>query len=158
MGQRDPKMVWGITNIVSYKNFALSIFVHGVQGVTKNNDLMSDLGVTAGVRHNTTIKNWWTPDNPSNEFWMNHVDAHRMAGVEAGIYESADFTRLKDISLSYDLSPKMLKRFGLDKLKVYVTGRNLYTFTSWRGLDPELSSSESIPLQKEYVFGLTLGF
>jgi TonB-linked SusC/RagA family outer membrane protein len=158
MGQRDPKMIWGLTNIFSYKNFALSIFVHGVQGVTKNNDMMSDLGVTAGVRHNTTIKNWWTPDNPSNEFWMNHVDAHRMAGVEAGIYESADFTRLKDVSLSYDLSPSMLKRFGLEKLKVYVTGRNLYTFTSWRGLDPELSSSESIPLQKEYVFGLTLGF
>lgn len=158
MGQRDPKMIWGMTNIFTYKNFSLSVFIHGVQGITKNNDLMSDLGVTAGVRHNTTVKNWWTPNNPSNDFWMNHVDAHRMAGVEAGIYESADFTRLKDVSLSYDLSPNMLKRLGLDKLKVYVTGRNLATITSWRGLDPELNSSESIPLQKEYVFGLTLGF
>jgi len=119
---------------------------------------MSDLGVTAGVRHNTTIKNWWTPTNPSNEFFMNNVDAQRMAGVEAAIYESADFTRIKDISLSYDLGSNILTRLGLNKLKLYVTARNLFTFTDWRGLDPELSSQEAIPLQKEYVFGLTLGF
>lgn len=158
IGQRDPKMLWGVTNNFTYRNFSMSIFVHGVQGVTKQNDLMSDLGVTAGVRHNTSVKNWWTTENPSNDFWMNHVDAHRMAGVEAGIFESADFTRLKDVSVAYDLGGEMLKKLGLNKLKVYVTGRNLMTFTKWRGLDPELSSSESIPLQKEYVFGLNLSF
>ncbi|HLN53645.1 MAG TPA: TonB-dependent receptor [Lentimicrobium sp.] len=158
MGQRDPKMLWGLTNNFTYRNFSMSVFIHGVQGVTRQNDLMSDLGVTAGVRHNTTVKNWWTPANPSNDFWMNHVDAHRMAGVEAAIFESADFARLKDISLAYDLSTEMLKKLGLNKLKLYVTGRNLMTFTKWRGLDPELSSSESIPLQKEYVFGLNLSF
>ena len=89
---------------------------------------------------------------------MNHVDAHRMAGVEATIYESSDFTRIKDISLSYDLPSNLLTRIGFNKLKLYVTGRNLFTFTKWSGLDPELSSQEAIPLQKEYVFGLALGF
>ncbi len=158
LGQSDPKMIWGMTNSFKYKSFTLDVFIHGVQGVTRNNGLMSDLGVTAGVRHNTTVKNWWTPENPSNDFWKNHVDAHRMAGQEAGIYESADFTRLKDVSLSYDLPSNLLSKFGLDKIKIYVTGRNLMTFTDWRGLDPELSDQEAIPLQKEYVFGLSLGF
>jgi TonB-linked SusC/RagA family outer membrane protein len=158
IGQQDPKMIWGLTNSFSYKNFTLDIFIHGVQGVTRRNELMSDLGVTAGVRHNTTKKNWWTPTNPSNEFWMNHVDAHRMAGVEAAIYETADFTRIKDISLSYDLPSTYLTKTGLNKLKIYLTGRNLFTFTNWRGLDPELSSQVTIPLQKEYVIGLNLGF
>jgi TonB-linked SusC/RagA family outer membrane protein len=158
IGQRDPKMIWGLTNTFSYRNIALSIFMHGVQGVTRSNGLMSDLGVTAGVRHNTIRKNWWTPTNPSNDFWMNHVDAHRMAGVEATIYESADFTRIKDISLSYDLPSNLLSGIGLNKLKFYITGRNLMTFTKWRGLDPELTGTEVIPLQKEYVLGLSLGF
>jgi TonB-linked SusC/RagA family outer membrane protein len=158
IGQQDPKMIWGLTNSFSYKNLTLDIFIHGVQGVTRRNELMSDLGVTAGVRHNTTKKNWWTPTNPSNEFWMNHVDAHRMAGVEAAIYESADFTRIKDISLSYNMPSKFLTKTGLNTLKIYLTGRNLFTFTNWRGLDPELSSQVTIPLQKEYVFGLNLGF
>ena len=62
IGQRDPKMIWGLTNSFSYRNFTLSIFMHGVQGVTRSNGLMSDLGVTAGVRHNTINKNWWTTD------------------------------------------------------------------------------------------------
>lgn len=158
IGQRDPKMIWGLTNSFSYRNFTLSIFIHGVTGVTKSNGLMSDLGVTAGVRHNTINKNWWTTSNPSNEFWMNHVDAHRMAGVEATIYESGDFTRIKDVSLAYDLPLNLTSRLGLNKLKIYVTGRNLATFTKWRGLDPELNGTEIIPLQKEYVFGLSLGF
>jgi hypothetical protein len=158
IGQQDPKMIWGMTNSFSYKNFTLDIFIHGVQGVTRRNELMSDLGVTAGVRHNTTKKNWWTPTNPSNDFWMNHVDAHRMAGVEAAIYESADFTRIKDISLSYNLPSKFMTKTGLNTCKIYLTGRNLFTFTDWRGLDPELSSQVTIPLQKEYVIGLNLGF
>ena len=158
IGQQDPKMIWGLTNSVSYRNFTLDIFIHGVQGVTRNNEMMSDLGVTAGVRNNTTVKNWWTPTNPSNEFFMNNVNAQMMAGVEAAIYESADFTRIKDITLSYDLGSNILTRLGLNKLKLYVTGRNLVTFTKWRGLDPELDNQVAIPLQKEYVFGLTLGF
>ena len=158
IGQSDPKMIWGLTNSFSYRNFTLSIFIHGVQGVTRSNGLMSDLGVTAGVRHNTINKNWWTPTNPSNDFWMNHVDAHRMAGVEATIYESADFTRIKDVSLGYDLPSNLVSGLGLNKLKIYFTGRNLATFTNWRGLDPELTGMETIPLQKEYVFGLSLGF
>lgn len=156
--QQDPKFIWGFTNSLSYKNFTFDIFMHSVQGVTKNNGLMSDLGVTAGVRHNTINKNWWTPTNPSNDFYMNHVDAFRMAGIQANIYESASFVRIKDVSLSYDFPLSLLGRLGLNKLKLYVTGRNLFTFTEWRGLDPELADQEAIPLQKEFVFGLNLGF
>jgi len=158
IGQQDPKFIWGLNNSLSYKNFTLDVFIHGVSGVTKENALMSDLGVTAGVRHNTINKNWWTPTNPSNDFYMNHVDAFRMAGIGASIYESASFVRVKDISLSYDVPKNILGRMGFDKLKLYVTGRNLFTFTDWRGLDPELADQEAIPLQKEIVFGLNLGF
>jgi TonB-linked SusC/RagA family outer membrane protein len=158
IGQQDPKFIWGLTNTLSYKNISLNVFVHGVHGVTMENELMSDLGVTAGIRNNTINKNWWTPQNPSNEFYMNHIDAHRMGGVEADIYESADFVRVKDVTLAYDFSKNFAKRLGLGNLKFYVSGRNLATFTKWRGLDPELSDQVSIPLQKEYVFGLDLSF
>ena len=158
IGQKDPKMIWGLTNTIKYKNFTLDIFVHGVQGVTRNNELMMDTGVSAGVRKNTITKNWWTPENPSNDFYRNNINAHLMSGVTAGIYESADFVRIKDISLAYDLSSKLMTRFGLNKLRLYVTGRNLFTFTNWRGLDPELIGTELIPLQKEFVFGMNIGF
>ncbi|HTE28707.1 TonB-dependent receptor [Flavitalea sp.] len=156
IGQQDPKVLWGLSNTFSYKNFNLNVFIHGVHGVTKVNDLMSDLGVTAGVRHNTTVKNWWTPENPSNDFQMNHIDAHLMSGIYAPVYENASFVRIKDVSLAYDLPKSVLDRLRFIKLQVYVSGRNLATITDWRGLDPELSSQVSMPLQKEFVFGINL--
>ena len=157
IGQLDPKLLWGMNNSFSYKSFTLSVFVHGVHGVTKNNVLLSD-NVYNGVRRNTTVKDWWTPDNQSKTWYKNHIDAHRQGGVGANSYENASFVRIKDISLSYDLSKNVLSTAGLDKLRVYVTGRNLLTFTKWGGLDPELDGQRSIPLQKEFVFGLNFGF
>ncbi len=156
-GQLDPKFLWGMNNSFSYKSFTLSVFMHGVHGVTKNNVLKSD-NVYNGVRRNTTLKNWWTPDNPTNDWYMNHIDAHRMGGVGANNYENASFIRIKDITVSYDLAKSLLKSAGIDRLQVYVTGRNLATFTNWEGLDPELDGQRSIPLQREFVFGVNLGF
>ncbi|MCJ7801783.1 MAG: TonB-dependent receptor [Candidatus Marinimicrobia bacterium] len=157
IGQQDPKLLWGLTNSVSYKNFTLDIFIHGVHGVTKENDLRAD-HVTAGFRGNTTYKDYWTPTNPTNDFHMNHDDARRMSGIIATYYEDASFVRIKDVSLSYNVPSNLTERFGIDRLRVYINGRNLFTFTDWGGLDPELPDQVTIPLQKEIVFGLQLGF
>ncbi len=159
IGNQDPNLLWGLTNSFSYRKFKLDVFIHGVHGVTKNIfPLMTDLETYSVIRRNTTRKNWWTPDNPTNEFVMNHLQAEYMAGIRGYIYDPASFIRLKDVSLSYDFASSLIERIGLSNLRLYVTGRNLMTFTKWRGLDPELSNQEAIPLQKEYVFGLSLGF
>jgi TonB-linked SusC/RagA family outer membrane protein len=159
IGQEDPKFLWGLTNTFSYKQFKLDIFFHGVHGVTKNLfPLMTDLETFSVIRRNTTKKNWWTPENPTNDFVMNNLQAEYMAGIRGYVYDPASFVRLKDVSISYDFPAKLSGKLGLSKLKVYVTGRNLATITKWRGLDPELSEQEAVPLQKEYVFGLSFGF
>lgn len=158
IGQQDPNFLWGLTNTFSYKNFNLSLFLHGIHGVTKENDIMDDEIVTTGVRRNTIVKNWWTPENASNEWYMNHVDANKMAGVSTRIYENASFVRVKDVTLSYDFPTTVTDKFSGSNLKVYATGRNLFTFTEWRGLDPELVDQRSIPLQREFVLGLQIGF
>jgi len=158
IGQRDPKFLWGLTNDFSYRNFNLNVFVHGVHGVTRFNNLKTDLETFSTIRRNTTLKNWWTPDNPTNEFVMNHIDAENMAGQRARWYESASFVRIKDITLSYNFDPQFIQRLGLNNLRMYVNGRNLYTFTDWGGLDPELSGQVAIPLQRQFLFGLNFGF
>jgi hypothetical protein len=100
-------------------------------------------------------KNWWTEDNPTNEYWANDIDANPR-GVR--IYEDASFWRLKDLTLSYDLPVGVLEKMKFDRFRIYFTGRNLLTITEYEGLDPELSSDREIPLQKEYIFGLNLSF
>jgi len=158
IGQRDPKYIWGLNNSFSYKNLTLNVFIHGVHGITKNNTLMSD-GVGRTVRMTTTKKNWWTPDNPTNDWYMNATDANLQEGYSANPFENAGFVRIKDASLVYNFSKdKLLSRIGVDRLQLYLTGRNLLTFTKFGGMDPELNSQRNIPLQKEYVFGMNLEF
>ncbi|MDQ1296952.1 MAG: hypothetical protein QG576_193 [Bacteroidota bacterium] len=159
IGQQDPKFLWGMTNTFSYKNFKLDVFMHGVHGVTRANELMID-DVYAQVRRNTIKKNWWTPENPTNDFYANNIYANTLGGDESQdfYYENASFIRIKEISLSYDLPRNLLTRLNVDKFKIYVTGSNLFTFTKWRGMDPELDEQRESIFQKEFVIGLTMGF
>jgi TonB-linked SusC/RagA family outer membrane protein len=157
IGQQDPKFIWGMSNSFAFKGFKLDIFLHGVHGLTKENTLMTD-ETWADVRRNTINKNWWTPENPTNEWVVNELFAERMSGILGAIYENAGFIRVKDVSLSYTLPKAFLNNYSVNNLRLFVTGRNLATFTKWRGLDPELDSQHQIPLQKEFVFGLNLEF
>jgi TonB-linked SusC/RagA family outer membrane protein len=167
IGQQDPKYLWGMSNIFTYKNLNLNIYVHGVHGVTIQNSLMEHTN-GADCRGNVTRKNYWTPDNPTNDYPMLAQQSHVMAGVNATNrwYENASFVRIKDVSLSYNLKQSLLERIGLSNLRIYVAGKNLYTLTNYKGTDPELaindinsiSPTHGIPLQREFIFGLEFGF
>jgi TonB-linked SusC/RagA family outer membrane protein len=157
LGQTDPTLLWGLTNTFSYKAFSLNVFVHGVYGRTRLNPLKND-HAQAEVKLNRTLKNWWTPENTNTNWIANHYNAQFQGGVLVPVYENADFLRVKDISLSYNLPHSLSDRIGLNQFRIYITGRNLFTFTKWDGLDPELASQTSIPLQKEYVLGMRIDF
>lgn len=157
IGQRDPKITWGMNNSFSYKNLTLSVFFYGMHGMTRENTLQSD-DVGRQILSNTIKKNWWTPENPTNEWYMNRLDANVQEGFTAAPYENAGFVRLRDVSLSYDFSRQMLSHLGVGKVQVYVSGRNLHTFTKFGGTDPELSEQRDIPMQKEYTVGINLEF
>lgn len=152
IGSRQPNFIYGVGNSFTYKNFSLYAFIQGVQGTSRVNALISD-NVQNGVRNNTFYKNYWTPTNPTNEYYANVLGANVFG---ADIYESDSYARLKDLSLSYSFSSNILTRLKLTRLKIYANARNLVTVTKWTGLDPELNSQEDIPLQKEFIFGLNI--
>ncbi|UXX77698.1 TonB-dependent receptor [Reichenbachiella carrageenanivorans] len=153
IGQTDPKFITGLQMNFKYKNFGLSLFARSAHGMTRRNTLLND-DVWSSVERNTTNKNWWTPENPTNEYWANHEDANAR-GV--GIYEDASFWRLQNVTFSYDLPKTLLDRVRINNARLYVTGSNLITVTNFGGLDPELSSAREIPLQREFVLGLNIG-
>lgn len=158
IGQLDPKFTWGFTNTFTYKSFSLSIFIQGVEGVTKENPLMQD-NVGTDITTNTTKKDWWSTSNPNGSHWSNNLNSN-ISPVPIKIYENANFIRLKDISFAYNFSPSLLKKAQITNLRVYASARNLLTFTKYNGLDPELSAASqlNIPLQKELTIGLIVGF
>ena len=162
LGYSDPKVIFGITNTFSFKGLNLMIFIQGVQGVTKENPSEQD-DVFGDVRRNTTKKDWWSAANPNGTHFANDALANTF---NVRFYEDASFARLKDVSLSYELPKALTKRFSINKAKVYITGRNLATFTKYRGLDPELNNQVDVParlqlgiplLQREFIFGVNIG-
>jgi len=154
IGNEDPKFIWGMTNTFRYKGFSLMVFIHGVTGVTKRNPFEDD-NVFTDVRRNTTKKDWWSPTNPNARHFANDANANPF-GIN--FYESGDFIRLKDLSLSYELKPSVIKLMKVNSFKIYVTGRNLATFTDYQGLDPELNNQFGLPLQKEVILGVNINF
>jgi len=155
-GQRDPKVIWGMDNTFRYNGFTFSFFMYGISGITTTNPLESD-NVFGGVYRNTTLKNWWTVNNPTNDWIINDLNGGSNGGINAPKYYSKNFARVKDITFSYDFS-SILKSAGFSKLEFYMTGRNLITITKWPGLDPELDAQLALPLQKEFVFGINASF
>ncbi len=158
-GQQDPKFLWGFTNSFSYKNFNVEIFLHGVHGLTRENRLLQDASASSEVRRNVLKKNWWTTDNPTNDFYSNAVNAEKMKGISAVIYENASFIRIKDISVSYTFRNSNLEKLKLNSLRTYITARNLATFTQWTASDPEINFGRgALPLQRELTAGVTIIF
>jgi len=132
LGQTSPKWLGGMTNTFHYKDFHLSIFIQTVQGVTKNN---TDLNyVDESGRRNTPAEvGYWTAANKSQS--RPALSFFNTRGY--GYASNASYTRLKDITLSYTIPPALLDKAHLGSMTVYMSGRNLYTWTKWIGWDPE---------------------
>ncbi|WEK20240.1 MAG: TonB-dependent receptor [Candidatus Pedobacter colombiensis] len=152
IGSPEPNFTWGLTNNFKYKNFGLSVFMYGKTGVLKANPYKD--------RNYLITRTYWTPENRSNEFWSNTSQANRYLGkgIIPSVYENADFIRIKDITLNYSFSSKLMSSAGLNRLNIFLTGKNLFTITKWGALDPELDAQRAIPLQREYIVGFNLSF
>ncbi|MGD1946816.1 MAG: hypothetical protein ACFB0A_11285 [Croceivirga sp.] len=83
----------------------------------------------------------------------------------AHTYGDRSFVRLQDVRLAYNFPEKLVDKLGVDKFRIYLTGKNLYTWTDWIGPDPELSDrafdlggGRAAPILTSYALGLNLTF
>jgi len=164
IGSLQPQFTYGFGNTFKYKNISFYVFVQGVQGVTKQNSTLSD-DVNTAVEKNTYAKNYWTPTNPTNDYYANAqllaspIYQPNVYGV--AIFQNASYLRVRDMRLAYDIPPRFIQHLKISNLRIFVEGRDLFTITPWKGFDPELittgSSATSIPiLTKEFVVGLNV--
>ena len=155
IGDRDPSYIGGLTNTLRYGAVSLDFFLQSVQGVTSVNGLLAQGRNLFEGRGNTLVLPYWTPENPTNSTPANRFDANPLA---AEFYEDASFVRLKDLTLSLEVPGGLTGRVGAERLRLYVNGRNLWTSTEWRGLDPELGNQTAIPLQRVLTAGVNASF
>jgi TonB-linked SusC/RagA family outer membrane protein len=166
IGHTDPNLHLGVSSTLSYKGISLYFLFQGVYGATRANlCLVND---NWGYRRNTTNREFWTPENHSNTIPAN-TSLYSTNPWDTGKYQKADFWRLRDVILSYDLPPSLLDKLHVDGLRIFIQGTNLATFTDWYGMDPEFQTDPAAdedwedqddfqPLQKEVLFGISVTF
>ena len=150
IGKTIPSLTAGMTNTFKYKNWTLSFFLNSVWGITRKNELVNSSGYN-GDRKMSDIS-YWTPDNASTD--IPGINISSTTAQTLYLYEKANFVRLQDVTLAYDLPESLLQTIGFSNFSAYINVKNAYTFTNWRGLDPEYSSVRGIPRVRSFILGL----
>ena len=145
IGNREANFRFTVSNTFNYKNWGLTVMINSSQGGGKRNWLMHNNYRNVNVQERTddvrrinqsAVRQYWTPENRVN----NATGVYNQQNVYSGIYEDRSFVRLQDITLSYNFDKGTLSKMGgfIDQFQVYISGRNLYTWTKWSGWDPEV--------------------
>jgi hypothetical protein len=150
----QPDFRLGVSNTINWKKFSLVIFVNSQKGGYRANPNLI-LRSSFYDRANTLDIPYWTPENKSNE-WpvINFSNPWNQK-----FYESRSFIRLQDVSLSYTLPQTVIDKLKIGSMKLYVSGKNLYTITNWSNWDPEIGDKNRWdygPMYRSFIMGLNI--
>jgi TonB-linked SusC/RagA family outer membrane protein len=169
IGYAQPDFAYGLSSNMQYKNFRLNLLFNGVQGVDVLNMNKFELESVSGVTSQLSlVLNRWTPENPSNS--IPRASTSPDFRFSSRQLEDASFLRLRNITLAYQLPAELLEARFIRSARVYVTGQNLLTLTSYSGYDPEVNTFAgqdnlslgidygTYPRAKTYLLGVNLTF
>lgn len=171
IGRGLPIHTGGFTNNFEYKGIDLSVFFQWSYG----NDIMnanrlffeSSNNRSRELNQYATYANRWTPENPNSDIpAATNSSSNRV--ISSRIIEDGSYLRLKNVTLGYTFPAKLIKKYKIDKARVYVAAQNLWTCTGYSGYDPEVSvrnsamtpglDYSSYPRAYSISLGVSLGF
>ena len=140
IGNAMPKWFGGITNTFEYKGFDLSFMFQFNYGNDIYNATRLYATQTRSGRRNmlAEVADRWTPTNASNS--VPSTKGYITNDVYSRFVEDGSFLRLKNLTLGYTLPKKWTNKFHASRLRVYVTGQNLFCLNNYSGYDPEVNS------------------
>jgi len=164
LGTPLPKYTFGLTLNLDYKNFDLTVFAQGVAG-NKIFQGLRRLDV-ANANYQTKVLGRWTGEGSTNTHpRLTNQDPNGNYGNFSDFYlEKGDFIRFKTVQLGYTIPSEIMNKIGAQRLRVYITGENLFTLTEYTGFDPEIGGNVTgidkgfYPQARSFMFGLNLQF
>lgn len=167
-GTAIPKFEYSLNLSADYKNFDFSLFFQGVGGnKIYNGNSFEMLGMDAGRNFRTETLNAWTLENTNTSIPRAVLgDPNQNNRASTRFLENGGYLRVKTIQLGYTLPSNVVESIDISKFRVYLTGQNLFTFTNYSGLDPEVAGSilsrgidrTLYPKYKSIIFGVQLKF
>lgn len=167
IGQPLPITTYGFTFSGDYKNFDFNILLQG-EGGRKSMvaiDHFFPLDNNGNIQRDA-YENRWTQDNPDPnakypKLILTSTDFYRSNLVDYW-FRDATFLRLKSAQIGYSLPKEMINKISLNRVRIYITGENLFTLTNYyKNWDPEMSTGGSnrfYPLTRLYAIGVNIDF
>ena len=153
---RSPKAILGLSTSFTYKDFSLSIQTMARLGGYLS---YSGYGLYTYDNSNWGDLDYWTPENQGAD-----IPSPGCAGSTPTFYKSAiqiqkaDYFKIKDITLSYNLPKSLIKKAYMSNARVYCSMKNYFTFSHFKNYDPERGGAVNFPLMKQVVVGLNVTF
>lgn len=159
-----PKLNYAFNLSASWKGFDISAMLQGVYGVKYFVTGWGTIPFVQGAPPTTDWLDRWTPENPSTTmpriYWGGNAP-QKITRASTFFLQDGSYLRLKNLVFGYTIPTKIVKTIGLERLRVYFSGDNLFTSTKFKGLDPERGGSGDLvqyPQNKIYSFGLNVTF
>lgn len=165
-GTSLPDLSGGFGTNLKFKDFEFSaLFAYSIGGKIYNGDKVSLLhnGSSAGRAMSVDLLDRWTPDNTNtNVPRLQTSNAYAWTSTSTRFLIDADYLRLKNLTLGYNLPENILRVIHVANLKIYAQAENLLTFFKEEGIDPEQTIGGSTyfryPAMKTISFGVNLTF
>lgn len=159
LGSNIPRFTYGFNLSASYKGFDFSALLQGVANVEISTLVIDKAPTSTDGNFKAIQENSWTPTNTSATYPRLVTSAQNYQSSSYWIRSGA-YLRVKSTQLGYTFKPAVAGRIGLNKLRLYVSGQNLFTFSSLPSdIDPESpNDNRYYPQVKTYTVGLNATF
>ncbi|MBD0401774.1 TonB-dependent receptor [Flammeovirga sp. EKP202] len=164
-GSGMPDFESGIIASLGYKGFDFFIQGYYSHGAKIYNG--SRLFAYAQSRH-TDLVGMWSPQNPTSDIPLVTYSQSENVRSQSDLWlEDGTYFRIRTITLGYDLSRVIGQETGISKARVYVSAVNPFTFTKYRGYDPEVGGENlamrgvdrgNYPVSRQFLIGAQISF
>jgi hypothetical protein len=159
-----PKFYYGGSLNLTWKNFDLSAFVQGVEGLKMSTQGLS-WGLVPYIQGSPPtmdfVNSRWTGEGSTNSQPAMYISGYAPVTGTRNTYWllDASYFRLKNLQLGYNIPKNICQKIGLQYLRVYISGDNMATITKWPGSDPERANTgwfEAYPQVTTYTMGIKI--
>ncbi len=144
IGSPHADFTYGVNLNIGYKGFDISALFRGSQGndIYNYEKIFTDFPTFVNGNRSVRVLDSWTPSN-TNATLPALSNSIQNSETQPNSYfvEDGSFLRMGNLQLGYTFADKVSERIGMESLRFYVTGTNLFTITDYQGFDPEISSN-----------------
>lgn len=163
IGNPNPRLSYGLNLAASFKGFDFSTLFQGVEGVEKYNDLKKIIDYdTRPFNHSVRVLDSWHGEGTSNTIPRTTFNDNGSSKTSSIFVEDASYLRLKNMEIGYTFKPRMTgSKLGVQNIRLYVSGQNLFTISDYTGLDPEsidIIDMGTYPQSRAFLFGANIKF